>query len=54
MDGNTVRFLGDTWAYDPKANTWTALNASGGTWAVSSSDHSVYDPLTGMLLMFIQ
>jgi len=43
--------LGDTWAYDPVANTWTELKPARPVPPARSSK-MVYDPTTGRMIMF--
>ncbi len=45
-------YLGDTWAYDSAANTWTKLRPPGGSPAARDGGSLVYDPDTGRLLLF--
>ena len=44
--------LGDTWAYDPVANTWTDLSPSGTVPSPRSGESMVYDSSTGEVIMF--
>ena len=44
--------LNDTWAYDPVANTWTKLKATGTLPPTRSGHALVYDPVTHRLIMF--
>ena len=49
-DGSAA--LGDTWAYDPTANTWTNLNP-GGILPSARSGHSMaYDSANGQVILF--
>jgi N-acetylneuraminic acid mutarotase len=45
-------FLGDTWAYDPNANTWTDLNPTGELPITRMGQSMVYDPSTHRVIMF--
>ena len=44
--------LGDTWAYDPAANTWTRLNPGGELPRERAWHVMVYDSLAGNLILF--
>ena len=48
---NFTRF-GDTWAYDPVANTWAQLSPAGPAPAGRAGHVMVYDPPSGRILMF--
>ena len=49
---NSSAFLGDTWAYDPVANTWTQLHPSGLLPSVRWGQSMVYDTLSSQVIMF--
>jgi N-acetylneuraminic acid mutarotase len=49
-DGNTE--LGDTWAYDPVANTWSELHPTGSVPAGREEHAMVYDPTGGRVVLF--
>jgi N-acetylneuraminic acid mutarotase len=42
----------DTWAYDPAANRWTALNPSGAVPHPRAGQSMVYDPITRRIILF--
>ncbi len=44
--------LGDAWAYESAANTWTELEPSGTQPAARAGHVMVYDPASGRLIMF--
>lgn len=44
--------LDDTWAYDPAANAWTALEPEGGSPQPRDMFSMVYDPITQQLILF--
>ncbi len=44
--------LGDTWAYDPVANSWTELHPSGGSPPARIGHSMVYDPVARRVMMF--
>jgi N-acetylneuraminic acid mutarotase len=48
----TGSFLNDTWAYDPVANAWTALNPAGEVPAARVGHSMVQDPDTGSAILF--
>lgn len=45
-------YLGDTWAYDPVANTWTDLSPGGDLPAARAYTQMVYDSESGRLILF--
>jgi N-acetylneuraminic acid mutarotase len=47
-----ARPLGDTWAYDPKANTWTELEPTGPAPSARAWHSMVYDPGTQRAFLF--
>jgi hypothetical protein len=48
----TTTDFGDTWAYDPAANSWTDLKP-GGSKPAARHDHAMaYDPDTGKVILF--
>jgi hypothetical protein len=44
--------LNDTWAYDPAANTWTELDPQGTLPARRTLYQMVYDPSSGLIILF--
>jgi N-acetylneuraminic acid mutarotase len=44
--------LNDTWAYDPSGNTWSKLSPSGTLPYARQAQSMVYDPLSGLMIMF--
>jgi N-acetylneuraminic acid mutarotase len=44
--------LGDTWAYDPVANTWANLNPTGDVPEARDSHSMVFDSATGQVILF--
>ena len=46
------RDLGDTWAYDPEANTWTELDPEGEVPSARDGHCMVYDPGSGQAILF--
>ena len=44
--------LNETWAYDPTANTWTKLSPSGKLPAGRDAHSMVYDPSSGLMIVF--
>ncbi|MFH1833496.1 MAG: kelch repeat-containing protein, partial [bacterium] len=49
---SSFSFLGDTWAYDPSANTWTGLGPSGALPSARALGSMAYDPVTAKTLLF--
>ena len=45
-------FLGDTWMYDPAANTWTELSPAGDTPVARNGHAMVYDPVGQKVVLF--
>jgi N-acetylneuraminic acid mutarotase len=52
IDGATLGFLSDTWAYDPAANTWAELRPTGDLPSARAGHSMVYDPTSGKVLLF--
>jgi N-acetylneuraminic acid mutarotase len=50
--GASGMLLGDTWAYDPAANTWTDLRPSGEAPSSRSAGAMVYDPTLDKVILF--
>jgi N-acetylneuraminic acid mutarotase len=44
--------LDETWAYDPKANSWTNLDPPGAVPSARFGSSMVYDPVTRRMIMF--
>ncbi len=44
--------FGDTWKYDPAANTWAQLEPSGGVPGGRALHQMVYDPADGVVILF--
>ncbi len=44
--------LGDIWAYDPAANTWSELKPAGTLPSARANPAMAYDPATHRLIMF--
>ena len=49
--GDPSTYLSDTWAYDPAANTWTALNPPGSLPSKRDGGPFVYDPVSRRILL---
>jgi N-acetylneuraminic acid mutarotase len=49
--GDPSTYLSDTWAYDPAANTWTALNPPGSLPSKRVGGAFVYDPVSRRILL---
>jgi N-acetylneuraminic acid mutarotase len=50
--GFTEQVVGDMWAYDPAANTWTELRPAGEMPAARDRHRMVYDPVRRQVLLF--
>ena len=50
-DGYAADLLSDTWAYDPAANTWTALKPSGSMPSGRDYYWMAYDPPRARVIM---
>jgi N-acetylneuraminic acid mutarotase len=50
--GALENIFNDTWAYDPKTNTWTNLDPSGPLPEARGTHSMVYDPSTNRVIMF--
>jgi N-acetylneuraminic acid mutarotase len=48
----SITDFGDTWAYDPTANTWTNLHPSGDAPSARDSHGMVYNSATGKVILF--
>ena len=49
---NSGGYLNDTWAYDPKANTWTELKPKGPAPSGRRFSAMVFDPKIGKVILF--
>jgi N-acetylneuraminic acid mutarotase len=50
--GDGSGFLNDTWAYDPRANTWTDLHPAGPVPSARAYHSMIYDPSAHRVIVF--